>query len=610
MAKIKNRKIKVTDTTLRDAHQSLLATRMKTEDMLPIAPKIDQVGYWSVEMWGGATFDTALRYLREDPWERIRELKKLMPSTPFQMLLRGQNVVGYRHYADDVVEKFVERAVGNGIAIFRIFDALNDLRNLRTAIKAVLKHGGKVEATFCYTVSPVHSISTFVDLARRLEDMGADTLCIKDMAGILLPAPAFELVSRLRAAVSVPIHLHSHDTSGTAVASNMRAVEAGADIIDTAISSMASGTSQPPAEVMVSVLRETPYDTGLDMQLLAEIAHYFREVRKKYKEFESDFTGVDPYVLIYQIPGGMTSNLSSQLKEQNALDRMKEVLDEVPRVRKELGYPPLVTPSSQIVGTQATLNVITGERYKVITSETKNYLKGLYGIPPAPIDPQIRKKAVGDEEFVEVRPADLLSPEMEKAKSEAGDKAKTIEDVLSYALFPHVAQEFLTLRENGELGKEVPANLPDVPAPIIAPTEFTIKVHGETYQVKVGGMGYPGEGGRPYFIYVDDQLEEVMVESNVEVVPSVQGKIDTGAGGQSTRPKAAHEGDITTAMPGSVVGVRVQVGAQVKAGETVLVVEAMKMETEVHSPIAGEVKAVYVREGDRVNPDEVLVMVR
>ncbi len=379
---------------------------------------------------------------------------------------------------------------------------------------------------------------------------------------------------------------------------------------------MASGTSQPAVEVMVSILKDTPFDTGLDLNLLAEIAEYFREVRKKYKEFESEFTGVDPYVLIYQIPGGMTSNLASQLKEQNALERMQEVLTEVPQVRKDLGYPPLVTPTSQIVGTQATLNVITGERYKVITSETKNYLKGLYGIPPASIDRTIRSKAVGKEEFVEVRPADLLEPELEKSKKVLGDRAKNVEDVLSYTLFPKVAEEFLELREKGELGKDAAAQLPAAAArgqgsaPIIAPTEFTIKVHGETYQIKMGGMGHPGEGGRPYFIYVDDQLEEVMVESLLEVVPSIDGQIDTKAVGQSTRPKADHEGDITTAMPGMVVGVKVRVGDRVQAGDTVLVVEAMKLETEVHSPIPGEVKSIYVNEGDRVNPDEVLVMIR
>ena len=615
--KAKSKRVRITDTTLRDAHQSLLATRLRTEDMLPIAPKIDQVGYWSIEMWGGATFDSALRYLREDPWERIRQLKKVMHATPFQMLLRGQNVVGYRHYADDVVEKFVERAIANGIQIFRIFDALNDLRNLKTAIKATVKYGGKVEGTLCYTISPVHNTDLFVEMAKRLEDMGADTICIKDMAGILLPNQAFELISRLKRAVGAPLHLHSHDTSGAAVATNLKAIEAGIDIIDTAISSMASGTSQPPAEVMVSVLKGTAYDTQLDLDLLAEIADYFREVRKKYKDFESEHTSVDPYVLIYQIPGGMTSNLASQLKEQKALHRMKEVLNEVPKVRRDLGYPPLVTPTSQIVGTQATLNVITGERYKVITSETKNYLKGLYGMPPAPIDKEIRTKAVGNEEFVEVRPADLLDPEIDKAKKDLGEKAKTIEDVLSYALFPKIALDFFNLREKGELGRESIkaaqlelSKVPDAPAPIIAPTEFTIKVHGETYQVKVGGMGHPGEGGRPYFIYVDDQLEEVMVESLVEVVPSIDGKIDTKAVGQSIRPKAAHEGDITTAMPGVVVTVKVRVGDRLNAGDAVLIVEAMKLETEVHSPIAGEVKAIYVSEGDRVNPDEVLVVVR
>ncbi len=617
MPKSKPKKVRITDTTLRDAHQSLLATRLRTEDMLPIAPKIDQVGYWSIEMWGGATFDSALRYLREDPWDRIRQLKKAMPNTSFQMLLRGQNVVGYRHYPDDVVEKFVERAIANGINIFRIFDALNDLRNLKTAIKATVKYGGKVEATLCYTVSPVHNTDLFVEMAKRLEDMGADTICVKDMAGILLPNQAFELIGRLKKAVGVPLHLHSHDTSGTAVSTNLKAVEAGIDIIDTAISSMASGTSQPPAEVMVSILQGTPNDPQLDLQLLAEIADYFREIRKKYKDYESEHTGVDPYVLIYQIPGGMTSNLASQLKEQKALHRMKDVLNEVPQVRKDLGYPPLVTPTSQIVGTQATLNVITGERYKVITSETKNYLKGLYGMPPAPIDPEIRRKAVGDEEFVEVRPADLLEPELEKAKKELGETAKTVEDVLSYALFPKVAMEFLNLREKGELGKEPPKTIPaqapgtpGSPAPIIAPTEFTIKVHGETYQVKIGGMGHLGEGGRPYFIYIDDQLEEVMVESLVEVVPSIDGQIDTKAVGQSIRPKATQEGDITTVMPGVVVSVKVHVGDRLEAGDTVLIVEAMKLETEVHSPIAGEVKAIYVNEGDRVNPDEVLVVVR
>ncbi len=605
----------IMDTTLRDAHQSLLATRLKTKDMLPIAEKIEKAGYWSVEMWGGATFDSALRFLREDPWERIRELKKLMPNTPFQMLLRGQNIVGYRHYADDVVEKFVERAVANGINIMRIFDALNDFRNMKTAIKATIKYGGRVEASFCYTLSPVHNNGLFVDMAKRLEDMGADTICIKDMAGLLSPYSAFELISKLKKAVRAPIHLHTHDTSGMATATYLKAIEAGVDIVDTAISSLASGTSQPPAETLVSILKGTKYDTGIDINLLTEIAVYFRNVRKNYKKYESEFTGVDPDVLVYQIPGGMTSNLASQLNEQKALHRMQEVLAEVPRVRKDFGYPPLVTPSSQIVGTQATLNVLTGERYKVITSETKNYLKGLYGKPSAPINEEVRKKAIGDEEFIECRPADLIEPELEKFKKEAGDKAKNDDDLLLYALFPKVALEFFDLREKGKLGEDAPSEekkeekAAESP-PHLAPSEFNIKIHGETYHVKVGGMGHKGEGGRPYFIYVDNQLEEALVESLFEVVPSTVGQINSKVGGHSRRPKSTGEGDVTTAMPGTVVSVKVRIGDKVKAGDTVLIVEAMKMENEIHTPIDGEVKEIYVSEGDSVNPDEVLIVVR
>ena len=614
MSSRKQKTIKITDTTLRDGHQCLIATRLRTEDMLPIAPKIDQVGYWSVEMWGGATFDAAIRYLNEDPWERIRKLKAVMPNTPFQMLLRGQNIVGYRNYADDVVEKFIELAIGNGIQILRIFDALNDFRNIKTAIKAVTKYGGKVEGTLCYTISPVHKVDAFVDMAKRLEDMGSDTICIKDMAGILSPYTAFDLVEKIRKATTLPLHLHSHDTSGMAVATNIKAIEAGIDIIDSAISSFANGTSQPPTEVLVNVLRGGPSDPGLDLNLLAEIAEYFREVRKKYKKYESDFTGVDPNVLIYQIPGGMTSNLASQLNEQKALGKMKEVLDEVPRVRADLGYPPLVTPASQIVGTQATLNVLTGERYKVITTETRNFLKGLYGTPPAPMNESVRKRAVGDEEIITRRPADLLEPELEKSREELKDRTKSVEDLVSYTLFPKIALEFFTAREQGKLNKppdDTPKPDPvSSPAPVLAPSEFNIKVHGETYHVKVGGMGHQGEGGRPYFIYIDDQLEEVMVESLVEIVPSEEGRIDKQVGGRSIRPKASQPGDVTAAMPGTVMKVKVRPGDKVKTGETVLIVEAMKMENEVHSPIDGEVKAVYVAEGDKINPDELLVMVR
>ena len=610
------KRVMIMDTTLRDAHQSLLATRLKTKDMLPIAEKIDKIGYWSVEMWGGATFDSALRFLREDPWERIRLLKKAMPNTPFQMLLRGQNIVGYRHYADDVVERFVERSIANGIDVVRIFDALNDFRNMKTAIKATLKYGGKAEAAFCYTISPVHNNDLFVDMAKRLEDMGADTICIKDMAGLLSPYNAFELVGKLKKAVKLPIHLHTHDTSGMATATYLKAIEAGVDIVDCAISSLASGTSQPPTETLVNTLRDTKYDTGLDIKFLAEIASYFRDVRAKYSKFESKYTGVDPDVLVYQIPGGMTSNLASQLNEQKALQRMPEVLAEVPRVREDFGYPPLVTPSSQIVGTQATLNVLTGERYKVITSETKNYLKGLYGKPAAPINEEVRKKAIGDEEFIDCRPADLIEPELEKMKAEVGDKAKDIDDLLLYALFPKVALEFFDLREKGMLQMEEAAveekkegKAADAP-PHLAPSEFNIKVHGETYHVKVGGMGHKGEGGRPYFLYVDNQLEEVILESLVEVVPSTVGQIDEKVGGHSRRPKASHEGDVTTAMPGTVVGIKVKVGDKVKAGDTVVIVEAMKMENEIHTPIDGEVKEIFVSNGDSVNPDEALIAVR
>lgn len=615
MANAKARPIRIMDTTLRDGHQSLIATRLRTEDMLPIAPKIDQVGYSAVEMWGGATFDAAIRYLKEDPWERIRQLKKVMPRTPFQMLLRGQNLVGYRHYADDVVERFIDLAIANGINILRIFDALNDFRNLKVAIKATLKYGGKVEGTFCYTLSRFHNNDLFVELAKRLEDMGSDSICIKDMAGLLSPYTAFDLISKMKKAVSIPIHLHSHDTSAMSLSTYLKAIEAGVDMIDTAVSSMASGTSQPPVETIVSILQGGKHDPNFDLTLLAEIADYFREVRKKYKEFESEYTGVDPNVLIYQIPGGMTSNLAMQLSEQKALHRIKEVLEEVPKVREDFGFPPLVTPTSQIVGTQATLNILTGERYKVITTETKNYLKGLYGKPPGPINEEVRKKAIGDEEPITGRPADLLEPELEKAQKELKDGNKNIEDVVTYTLFPKVALNFFLRKEEALESKistkEIPSG-PELPeaTPLLAPSEFHVKVHGETFHVKVGGMGHPGEGGRPYFIYIDGQLEEVMVESLLEVVPSAAGRIDSHAGGRSTRPKATHEGDVTTPMPGAVVGVKVRQGDRVKAGQTVLVVEAMKMQSEVHTPIGGIVKAIYVVEGDRANPDEVLVEVR
>jgi len=436
--------LKICDLMLRDGHQSLLATRMRTDDMLPIAEKIDQVGYWAVEMWGGATFDSAMRFLDENPWDRIRRLKALMPNTPFLMLLRGQNVVGYKHYPDDVLERF----------IFRIFDALNDVRNMRKAMEVVKREGAHVQASICYTIGPPYDVDYFVRTASRLADMGADSICIKDMAGLITPYIAYELVARLKADVGLPVHLHSHSTSGMATAALLKAIEAGVDIVDTAISALSGMTSHPPTESIVATLAGTERDTGFDLNLLAEIAAYFAEVRKKYARFESGMKAADVRVLQYQIPGGMLSNLVSQLRGQNAEDKYEEVLAEVPRVRAELGYPPLVTPSSQLVGTQATLNVVLSERYKIIPEEVRQYVRGYYGRPPAPIDPEVKRLAIGDEQPIDCRPADLIPPGMEKARQEIGDLARDEEDVISYALFPQVARPFLERRARGGDGKE------------------------------------------------------------------------------------------------------------------------------------------------------------
>jgi len=463
----------ITDVVLRDAHQSLLATRMRTEDMLPIAGKLNRVGYWSLEVWGGATFDSMMRFLNEDPWQRVRALREAMPDTRLQMLLRGQNVVGYRNYADDVVREFVRLAARAGIDVFRIFDALNDPRNLAVAIEAVLEQGKWAEGTISYTKSPVHSVATFLEFAGQLVAMGVQSICIKDMAGLLDPTDAYELVAALKQAYpDILIHVHSHYTSGMASMAYLKAVEGGADILDCAISSMSMGTSHPPTETMVAALASTDRATGLDLELLEEISEYFREVRKKYKAYESPFTAVDPGVLLWQIPGGMISNLSSQLKEQGALDRMNEVLEEVPRVRKELGYPPLVTPTSQIVGTQATLNVLMG-RYKMITKETKAYVQGYYGRPPGAIDPEVRKLCIGDEAPIEVRPADLLEPELpqRRAELEAAGVKFSEEDLVSYALFPQVALEFFARRDRTERPSEERAALLAVVADLLGVKE-------------------------------------------------------------------------------------------------------------------------------------------
>jgi len=441
--------LKITDTILRDAHQSLLATRMGTEDMLPIAEALDKIGYHSLEMWGGATFDSAMRFLGEDPWDRLIKLRKAIPNTPLQMLLRGQNIIGYRHYADDVVDAFITQAADCGIDIFRVFDALNDPRNMQQAIDVVNREGKHAQATISYTLSPVHSIDAFVELSYQLEKMGAHSICIKDMAGLLKPYATEQLVKAMKKKLSIPIQLHTHYTSGMASMVLLKAAEAGVDVVDTAISSMALVTSQAPTESIVSTFEGQPRDTGLNLGKLAEIARYFQDVRKRYERFESGIHGVDVNVLEFQIPGGMLSNLISQLREQGAEDRYMDVLEEVPRVRKEMGYPPLVTPSSQIVGTQATLNVVLGERYKVVPEEVRNYFRGFYGRPPAPMDPEIRKKVIGDEEIIECRPADKIKPGMDEARKELGDLARNERDVISYAIFPQVARPFLArLKKN------------------------------------------------------------------------------------------------------------------------------------------------------------------
>jgi pyruvate carboxylase subunit B len=602
----------ITDVALRDGHQSLLATRMRTEDMLPIAQKLDAVGFWSLEVWGGATFDSCLRFLKEDPWERLRALRAAMPNTKLQMLLRGQNLVGYRHYADDVLERFIERSAANGIDVFRVFDALNDVRNLDRAVREVKACGKHAEATISYTVSPVHSIDRFVDMARKLEDLGTDTLCIKDMAGLLAPLDAYHLVRRLKTAVKVPIHLHSHYTSGMASMSSLMAILGGLDMLDTAMSPLAGGTSHPATETLVASLRNTPYDTGLDLASFLPITEHFRTVRRKYRQFESDFTGVDAEILTSQIPGGMLSNLAAQLTEQNALDRMKEVLEEVPRVRKEMGYPPLVTPTSQIVGTQATLNVLTGERYKVITTETKNYFLGLYGRAPGPVDNEVMARAIGNEEPIKTRPADRLDPELEAIKKELPASASSIEDQLSFALFPAIARDFFEAREKGDL---TPAPLeaasPKGPAVAhelhLAPVEFNVTVHGETYHVKVSGSGRKTDGRKPYYIRVNDKLEEVSLEPIQEVLAGVPESPETDKGAKPKRPRPSKPGDVVPPMPGRVVKILAAVNDRVKSGDPLLIIEAMKMESRVPAPIDGTVSAILVTEGENVKPDETVI---
>ncbi|HOE97389.1 MAG TPA: pyruvate carboxylase subunit B [Candidatus Sumerlaeota bacterium] len=456
--------IRITELLLRDAHQSLLATRMRTEDMVPICEQLDKVGYWSLEVWGGATFDSCLRFLGEDPWERLRTLKKHLPRTPLQMLLRGQNILGYRNYADDIVERFVDRSIANGMDVFRIFDALNDVRNLKTAVRAVLKGGAHAQGAICYTVSPVHTLEKFVQTARQIEDLGCQSLVVKDMAALMTPVPAYELVRALKEAVKIPVHVHTHATTGVAPMVLLRAIEAGADGVDTAISALSLGSGHVPTEAIVETLRTTPHDTGLKQEDLLPIADYVRKIRPKYSEFESTFTGADPRIFVSQIPGGMLSNLESQLKKMNCFDRIDEVLEEVPRVRKEMGYIPLVTPTSQIVGTQAVMNVLTGNRYQTVPEESRNIFAGRYGETPAPVDPEIQKKVLGDEQPITVRPADLIPNEWDKIRQEVEGKARNDEDVLSYAIFPKVWLDFYEQKINPRPAAPAPS-----PAPVAAP---------------------------------------------------------------------------------------------------------------------------------------------
>jgi len=603
-------KVNITDTILRDAHQSLIATRMRTEDMLPICERLDKIGYWSLEVWGGATFDACVRFLKEDPWERLRLLRQALPKTRLQMLLRGQNLLGYRHYADDVVRAFVKQSAENGIDVFRIFDAMNDLRNLEVSISAVKDANKHAQGSLCYTTSPEHNLQYFVSLGRELEKMGCDSIVIKDMAGLLTPEITAELVKALVDQVSIPVHLHSHATAGLAAMCQYKAVENGAFGIDTAISSFSEGTSHPPTESMVAAFKNTKFDTGLDLVALQEIGFYFYEIRKKYHQFESEFTGLDTRVQVNQVPGGMISNLSHQLKEQGALTRMNEVLTEIPIVRKELGYPPLVTPTSQIVGTQAVLNVLGGERYKTITNEVKLYLQGRYGKAPGKISPQVQHMAIGNEDVIECRPADLLEDEMDKLRKEIGTLAHNEDDVLTYAMFPDIGRTFLEEREQGKLVPEAlePANVDSNGHN--AATEFNVTIHGETYHIGLTGAGHRTQDMRPYYLSIDGVPEEVMVETLSELdFGDAEGK-ERKTSSSGKRPRATEPGHVTTSMPGVIVEVLVNVGDEIKAGAPVLITEAMKMETEIQAAISGTITAIHVAKGDSVTPDETLVEIQ
>ncbi|MDG2175431.1 MAG: sodium-extruding oxaloacetate decarboxylase subunit alpha [Gammaproteobacteria bacterium] len=579
----------ITELVLRDAHQSLLATRLRLEDMLPIADKIDKVGFWSVETWGGATFDSCIRYLGEDPWYRIRELKKAIPNTRHQMLFRAQNILGYRHYADDVVEKFCERAHVNGVDVFRVFDAMNDPRNMETAIKGVNKVGGHAQGTLSFTVSPVHNLDTWLTLAKQLEAMGADSICIKDMAGLLKPYDAYEMVTRLKTETSLPVHLHAHATTGFSIPTLVKSIEAGIDNVDTAISSMSMTYGHTPTETINAIYEGQPGDPGLDLPLLAEIAEYFRVVRKKYAKFEGALKGVDARILLAQVPGGMLTNMESQLREQNASDKLGEVLKEIPKVREDLGNIALVTPTSQIVGTQAVINVLSGERYKSITKETSGILKGEYGATAIPVNKELQDKVLEGAEPITCRPADLLEPELERLTKELREKAKEegfklekgkqeIDDVLTYALFPQIGLKFLKNRDNPDAFEPAPTGEELAPQAVAAapgePSVYSVNVNGQTYVVQVA------EGG---------DIEQVQKTGSKSAVKPPESGTKVTKGEPLLAPLA-----------GNIFKVNVTVGQKVAEGEVLIILEAMKMETEVKAPSAGTVRSIKVADGNAV----------
>jgi oxaloacetate decarboxylase alpha subunit len=580
--------LKITELVLRDAHQSLLATRLRIEDMLPMAPQLDRIGYWSMESWGGATFDACIRYLGEDPWERLRKIKAAMPNTPQQMLLRGQNLLGYRHYADDVVETFVNRAAANGVDVFRIFDALNDVRNLETAIKATIKAGKHAQGTISYTVSPVHTVDKYVEMGREMQELGCHSIAIKDMAGLLKPYVAWELVSKLKRVCDIPIMMQSHATTGMSTVTNIKAAEAGIDGIDTAISPLSMTYGHSATESVVAILQGTERDTGLDLQALDEIAAYFRTIRRKYAQFEGSLRGVDARILLAQVPGGMLTNMEKQLRDQGAIDSFDKVLEEIPRVRKDLGYIPLVTPTSQIVGTQAVLNVLLGERYKSITKETQAILRGEYGQTPIPVDKELQQRVLQGGKAVTQRPADLLEPELQKLADELDKLADEhrfttngIDDVLTYALFPQIGLKFLRHRGDPSAFEPppdpaaaakaaAPAKAP-APAATAGPERYSVTVNGRAYDVVVAAGG-------------EIEHVEPMEPAKAASAPA------------SSAPAAAVEAPLS----GTIFKVVAKPGQSVAENDLLIVLEAMKMETEVRAPRAGQVASIDVREGDSV----------